>query len=177
MVVPPHCFCTGSEASLVFHLQTTSKFIFEIRVSFPLEFKQFFFFFFFFWPSVMEEAPGFLECILKNCWCFNTSLTFKWFNFLYHCFLAASLESEGGVWGLRAAGVSEMMKCLKKAVFFFPLSLLMNYWEIFVSMNARKKRSREGERERRREGRRKEEGKGGREKERMKGNKFSTCTS
>ena len=33
-------------------------------------------------------------------------------------------------------------------------------------MNARKKRSREGERERRREGRRKEEGKGGREKER-----------
>ena len=72
---------------------------------------------------MMEEAPGFLECILKNCQCFNTSLTFKRFNFLYHCFLAASLESEGGAWGLRAAGVSEMMKCLKKAVFFFFLSL------------------------------------------------------
>ena len=48
--------------------------MFEIRVSFPLEFKQVFFFvcfffvvfFFFFWPSVREEAPGFLKCILKT---------------------------------------------------------------------------------------------------------------
>ena len=117
MVVPPHCFCTGSEASLVFHLQTTSKFMFEIRVSFPLEFKQVFFFFcflFFVFFLAFCEGRGsrFSEMHFKNCWCFNTSLTFKGFNFLYLCFLAASLESEGGAWGLKAAGVSEMMKCL-----------------------------------------------------------------
>ena len=122
MVVPPHCFCTDSEANLVFHLQTTSKFIFEISVSFPLEFKVFFFFFF--WPSE-ERGSRFSGMHLKNCWCFNTSLTFKGFNFLYLCFLTASLESEGGAWGLRAAGVSEMMKYLKKKLSFFPLYLLI----------------------------------------------------
>lgn len=38
-VVPPHCFNAGSEESFLFHLQTTSKFISEIRASFPMEFK------------------------------------------------------------------------------------------------------------------------------------------
>lgn len=173
MVVPPHCFCTGSEASLVFHLQTTSKFISEIRVSFPLEFKQFFFFFFL--AFCEERGSRFSGMHLKNCWCFNTSLTFKGFNFLYLCFLAASLESEGGAWGLRAAGVSEMMKYLKKKAVFFS-SLLMDYWEIFVLMNTRKVISREEEKEGGREEGRKEKGKGGREKERMKGKKIFTCT-
>jgi hypothetical protein len=39
-IVPPNCLGTGSEASLLFHLQTTSKLISEIRVSFPVEFKE-----------------------------------------------------------------------------------------------------------------------------------------
>lgn len=38
--VPPSCLGTGSEASLLFHLQTTSKLISEIRVSFTVEFKE-----------------------------------------------------------------------------------------------------------------------------------------
>lgn len=40
LIVPPNCLGTGSEASLLFHLQTTSKLISEIRVSFTVEFKE-----------------------------------------------------------------------------------------------------------------------------------------
>lgn len=129
IIVPPHWFRAGSEASLCFHLQTTSKFIFEMFL-FPWNSKSF--------AAFCEARSSWLSGKhLKSCWCLSASLIglidLQKSCFLYLCVLGlVLLEMEGGAWGLRETGLSEMMKFLKKCCLCF-LSI-MDYWEIFKLM-------------------------------------------
>lgn len=115
LAVPPHCFSKGSEASFLFHLQKTSKFSFEIWVSFPIQFKEL--------CGFCKGRSSWLSGVhLKHPLCLSASLigladlqTYSIFFTFVFC-LAFS-EAEGGPRSLREADLSEMIKCLKMLPF------------------------------------------------------------